>query len=143
MVHAEPMARHTVAPAVRELMGRHSKHHPLNTTVSLGGDNFTLCAHIRVRWLTDDQVRVSVACWSVSTDMARYFGGRPPTDDEYRLHPYGTATPDEAFTGRVTGHLATCMHALDSPQPDDDGHLAITVPSVPPGLPVDQAETGP
>ncbi|GGX79163.1 hypothetical protein GCM10010510_25140 [Streptomyces anandii JCM 4720] len=135
MVYAEPMARHTVAPAVRELMERRSTGHQLNNTVTLGGDDFTLCAHVRVRWLTDDQAKVSLACWAVNTDTARYLGGHPPSDDEFRLRPYGTATPDEGFTSRVADHLAICMRALDSPQPDDDGHLAITVPWLPPELP--------
>jgi hypothetical protein len=127
MVYAEPMASGTVQPAVRELMARCSPRHELNTTVTLGGDNFTLCAHIRVKQLADDQVKVSLACWAVNTDTARYIGGHPPTKDEHQLAPYGTAQPDEGFTRWVIGHLATCMNALDPPQPDRDGHLAVTV----------------
>ncbi|WP_239513047.1 hypothetical protein [Streptomyces actuosus] len=109
------MAQETAAPAVRELIARRSRQHQLNTTVTLGGDDFTLCAHIRVRWLTDDQVKVALACWTVSTDLARYIGGTPPTEAEHRLHPYGTARPDEEFTARVMDHLARCLHALDAP----------------------------
>ncbi|WP_240204809.1 hypothetical protein [Streptomyces actuosus] len=71
---------------------------------------------------------VSLACWTVSTDAARYVGGHPPTKDECQLAPYGTAGPDEDVTRRVSDHLAACMNALDSPQPDGDGHLTITVP---------------
>ncbi|MBM4826267.1 hypothetical protein HXP45_35145 [Streptomyces actuosus] len=132
------MAQETAAPAVRELIARRSRQHQLNTTVTLGGDDFTLCAHIRVRWLTDDQVKVALACWTVSTDLARYIGGTPPTEAEHRLHPYGTARPDEEFTARVMDHLARCLHALDAPRPDEDGHLAVTVP-----VPPTTAETPP
>ncbi|MCI3276702.1 hypothetical protein [Streptomyces cylindrosporus] len=124
------MASGTVQPAVRELMARCSPRHELNTTVTLGGDNFTLCAHIRVKQVADDQAKVSLACWAVSTDLARYIGGHPPTKDEHQHAPYGTAKPDADFTGRVIGHLATRMNALNSPQPDRDGHLAVTVPLI-------------
>jgi hypothetical protein len=128
MVYAEPMAINVVQPAVRELMARCSLQHELDDTVTLGGDGFTLCAHIRVQQTTDDQVKVSLACWAVNTDTARYLGGHPPTEDEYRLAPHGTATADEDFTQRVIIPLATCMDALSPPLPDSDGHLAITVP---------------
>lgn len=130
MVYADPMARFTVAPEARRLAAlRCPVGHDLHSTVTTGGDGFSLCAHVRVRWLTDDQVRVSVACWAVSTDFARYVGGRPPTDGEYRLAPDGTARPDEGFTERVTDRLAACLNALDAPHPERDGHLAITVPA--------------
>ncbi|MFE9686556.1 hypothetical protein [Streptomyces sp. NPDC006285] len=105
MVYAEPMAISVVQPAVRELMTRCSPHHELDDTVTLGGDGFTLCAHIRVQQTTDHQAKVSLACWAVSTDTARYLGGNPPTEDEYRLAPHGTATADEDFTQRVISPL--------------------------------------
>ncbi|MBE8472131.1 hypothetical protein IQ210_14360 [Streptomyces sp. 3R004] len=128
MVYAAPMARSTVQPAVHELMAQCSSARELDTTVTLGGDGFTLCAHVRVRQLTRDQMQVALACWVVNTDAARTLGGHPPAKDEYRLPPDGTAVPDEDFTGRVMDHLAVCLHALDVPHSDPDGHLAITVP---------------
>ncbi|MFF5497491.1 hypothetical protein [Streptomyces aquilus] len=48
--------------------------------------------------------------------------------DEYRLAPDGTAGPDADFTGRVMDHLAVCLRAVDAPQADADGYLAVTVP---------------
>ena len=128
MVYTEPMARAVVEPAVRELMPQCSDGQEHSTTVTFGGDDFNMCAHVRARLAVPGQVKVSLACWVVNMDTARYFGSNPPSVDETRLPPEGTATPDGSLTSRVIGHLATRMNALDTPQPDHDGHLTITVP---------------
>ncbi|WP_258314427.1 hypothetical protein [Streptomyces sp. Act143] len=122
------MAQAVVEPAVRELMQQCADGQEPSTTVTLRGDDFNMCAHVRVRPTAPGQVRVSLACWVVNMDTARYFGSNPPSEDETRLPPDGTAAPDESLTSRVIGHLAARMHALDTPRPDDDGHLAVTVP---------------
>ncbi|WP_229859957.1 hypothetical protein [Streptomyces poonensis] len=122
------MARAVVEPAVRELMHQCADGQEPSTTVTFRGDGFNMCAHIRARIAVPGQIKVSLACWVVNMDTARYFGSTPPSEDEARLPPEGIATPDESLTSRVIGHLATRMNALDTPQPDDDGHLVITVP---------------
>ncbi|MEV6954196.1 hypothetical protein [Streptomyces sp. NPDC051183] len=128
MVYTEPMARAVVEPAVRELMRECTDGREPSTTVTFGGDGFTMCAHVRVRAGEPGRAEVSLACWTVNEDTARYFGANPPTADETRLPPEGTAAPDGSLTSRVIAHLATRMDALDTPRPDRDGHLAITVP---------------
>ncbi|MEE1752738.1 hypothetical protein PUR26_09700 [Streptomyces sp. SP18CS02] len=128
MVYAEPMARAVVEPAVRDLMNRCGDGQGLSTTVAFGGDGFTLYAGVRVRRVATGQAEVSLACWVTNRDAARYLGGNPPSEDETRLRPEGTATPDGPLTTRVAGHLATRMNALGTPRPDSDGYLAVTVP---------------
>ncbi|MFD5110504.1 hypothetical protein [Streptomyces cinereoruber] len=128
MVYAEPMARAVVEPAVRELMHQCADGQEPSTTVTFRGDGFNMCAHVRARLTAPGQVKVSLACWVVNMDTARYFGSTPPSEKETRLAPEGIAAPDESLTSRVIGHLATRMNALDTPQTDHDGHLAITVP---------------
>ncbi|MEU9234012.1 hypothetical protein [Streptomyces subrutilus] len=122
------MARAVVEPAVRELMRLCTDGREHSTTVAFGGDGFTLYGHVRVRPTEPGQADVSLACWAANTDTARYFGNNPPSAEETRLPPEGTAVPDESLTGRVTGHVAIRMNALDGPRPDHDGHLTITVP---------------
>ncbi|MFI7320682.1 hypothetical protein [Streptomyces venezuelae] len=129
MVYAQPMARAVVEPAVRELMHQCADGQELSTTVTLGGDGFDMHAHVRVRPTAPGRFEVSLACWVANKDTARYFGNSPPSRDETRLPPDGTATPDAALTARVTGHLATRLEAVDGPRPDRDGHLAVTVPA--------------
>ncbi|MFF7446639.1 MULTISPECIES: hypothetical protein [unclassified Streptomyces] len=131
MVYAEPMARAVVEPAVRELMQQASDGGKPSTTVELGGDGFTMCAHVRVQLTAPGQAEVALACWVVNMDTARFFGSTPPTEDEKRLSPEGVASWDEALTRRVIGHLAARMKALDAPQEAQDDHLTLTVPLVP------------
>lgn len=125
------MARAKVEPAVRDLLQQSADGQECTSTVSLGGDGFTLYGHIRVLHTAPARAEVSVACWVANMDMARFHGGNPPTEAETRLPPEGTARPDDSFTARVVDHLATLMNALDTPQAGDDGHLTITVPLAP------------
>ncbi|MFW3464588.1 hypothetical protein ACN24K_31550 [Streptomyces microflavus] len=128
MVYAEPMARAVVEPAVAELLGRFPRGGEFSTTVSLGGDDFSMYAHIRAKRTRPGVARVSVACWVVNGDTARYLGGSPPSEAETLLPPEGTADPDEPLTRRVVGCLSTRMGAYAAAQPDADGHFVIEVP---------------
>ncbi|WP_404953188.1 hypothetical protein [Streptomyces sp. 147326] len=128
VVYTEPMARAVVEPAMQELMRLCTDGREHSTTVALGGDGFTMYGHVRVRPGEPGHADVSLACWTANMDTARYCGSDPPSEDEARLPPEGTATPDESLTNRVIGHLVIRMNALDGPRPDRDGHLTITVP---------------
>lgn len=132
MVYAEPMARAVVEPAVRELLDRFPRGGEHTGTVSFGGDDFILYADVRVRRTRPGLATVSVACWVVNRDTARYLGGSPPREEEALLPPEGTAVVDAPLTARVTEHLATRMNAHGTPGPDGDGRLAITVPTTSP-----------
>ncbi|MFI7291221.1 hypothetical protein ACIBRY_31905 [Streptomyces anulatus] len=129
MVYADPMARAVVRPAVIELLQRFPRGREFTTTVSFGGDDFALCAHVRVKRTAPGLAKVSLACWVVNRDTARYLGGNPPREDESFLPPEGTAVPDTSLTARVMGCLATRMNSRTTPRPDGDGHLAIDVPT--------------
>jgi hypothetical protein len=128
MVYAEPVARAVVEPAVLELLQRYPRGRPFSTTVTFGGDDFRICAHVRAQWAAPGQVRIALACWVVNMDFARYVGDNPPAAEEMRLPPEGTAEWDEPLTRRVIDHLAVRMSALTAPRPTDDAHLTITVP---------------
>lgn len=132
VVYAQPMARAVVEPALRELMQQCADGREHSATVTLGGDGFDMHAHVRVRATAPGRFEVALACWVANKDTARYFGDSPPSRDEARLPPEGTATPDGSLTARVIGHLATRLEAVDAPRPDRDGHLAITVPEAAP-----------
>lgn len=129
-MYTEPMARAVVEPAVLELIRRYPRGAPFSTTVTFGGDDFTMCAHVRAQRAAPGQVRIALACWVVNTDAARYFGDNPPAGEERRLPPEGTAEWDEELTSRVIGHLAARMNALAAARPTADEHLTITVPLV-------------
>ncbi|MBQ1110488.1 hypothetical protein KBY46_31970 [Streptomyces sp. 404i] len=116
-------------PAVAELLQRFPRGQECTTTVSFGGDDFTLRAQVRVRRTTPGLARVSLACWVINKDMARYLGGNPPREDENFLPPEGTAVPDASLTARVMDCLATRLNPGTTPQPDGDGLLAIDVPT--------------
>ncbi|MEU8953667.1 hypothetical protein AB0C93_05125 [Streptomyces sp. NPDC048518] len=124
------MARAVVEPAVLELLRQYPRGRPFATTVTFGGDDFTMCAHVRAQWAAPGQAKIALACWVVNMDTARYFGDNPPAEAESRLPPEGTAEWDEELTGRVIGHLAARMNALAAAEPTTDEHLTITVPVV-------------
>ncbi|WSK24244.1 hypothetical protein OG730_35800 [Streptomyces sp. NBC_01298] len=124
------MARAVVEPAVLELVRRYPRGRSFSTTVSLGGDDFSMCAHVRAQWAAPGQVKIALSCWVVNKDTARYLGGSPPAVEEMRLPPEGTAHWDEELTSRVIGHLAARMNALSATAATSDGHLTITVPLV-------------
>ncbi|MGV2920541.1 hypothetical protein [Streptomyces alfalfae] len=77
MVYAEPMARAVVEPAVRELMPQCADGQEFSTIVVFRGDSFNMYAQVRARLTAPGQVRVSLACWVVNMDTARYFGSTP------------------------------------------------------------------
>ncbi|MCX4681891.1 hypothetical protein OG413_42585 [Streptomyces sp. NBC_01433] len=129
-VYTEPMARAVVEPAVLKLVRQYPRGGSFSTTVTSGGDGFTMCAHIRAQWAAPGQVKIALACWVVNMDTARYLGDNPPAREEMRLPPEGTAEWDEELTGRVIGHLAARMNAPAAALPTTDGHLTITVPLV-------------
>ncbi|WUT33161.1 hypothetical protein OG392_36860 [Streptomyces sp. NBC_00691] len=123
------MARTVVEPAVLTLVQRYPRGRRFSTTVSCGGDGFSMCAHVQAQWATEPgQVKIALACWVVNLDTARYLGDSPPTRQEKLLPPEGTAAWDEELTGRVISHLAARMNALAPALPTGDGHLTITVP---------------
>ncbi|MET9496946.1 hypothetical protein [Streptomyces sp. NPDC006552] len=122
------MARAVVEPAVLELTRQYPRGRSFSTTVAFGGDDFSMCAHIRAQWAAPGQVRIALACWTVNKDAARFLGGSPPAQEEMRLPPEGTAEWDEELTSRVIGHLAARMNALAPARPTTDAHLTITVP---------------
>ncbi|MET7362188.1 hypothetical protein ABZS76_27670 [Streptomyces sp. NPDC005562] len=124
------MARAVVEPAVLELLRQYPRGRPFTTTVTFGGDDFTMCAHVRAQWAAPGQAKIALACWVVNKDTARFLGGNPPAEAESRLPPEGTAEWDEELTGRVIGHLAARMHALAAAVPTTDEHLTVTVPLV-------------
>ncbi|MFJ1971112.1 hypothetical protein ACIO93_20780 [Streptomyces sp. NPDC087903] len=137
MIYAQPMARSVLAPAAFELLERSADGREHATTVSFGGDDFTLYGHVRARRTAPGRAEVGVTCWLVNIDLARFVGGNPPTDDETRLPPEGTARPDGAFTIEAARHLAIFLDALDGPRAstNGDGHRTMTVP-VPDPAPV-------
>ncbi|WP_369217992.1 hypothetical protein [Streptomyces flavofungini] len=122
------MARAVVEPAILELVRHYPRGRPFSTTVTCGGDGFSMCAHVRAQWAAPGQVRIALACWVVNMDTARFLGDTPPDSKEMRLPPEGTARWDEDLTSRVIGHLATRMNALAAALPTADEHLTITVP---------------
>ncbi|MEV0736985.1 hypothetical protein AB0I51_13655 [Streptomyces sp. NPDC050549] len=130
MIYADGMARFTLAPAARELLRLSADGQEHTTTISYGGDNFTLYGHLRARRTAPGQGEVAVACWIVSIDLARFFGSTPPAANETRLPPEGTARPDGAITIEAARHLATYLNALDGPRSptNGDGHRTMTVP---------------
>jgi hypothetical protein len=129
------MARAVLEPAARDLLRRSADGQEHSTTVSFGGDDFTLYGHLRARRTGPGQAEVAVACWLVNMDMARFIGGNPPTEAEKRLPPDGTAVPDAAFTVEAARHLAVRMSALDGSHAptNGDGHHTMTVPLTVPG----------
>lgn len=127
-MYTEPMARAVVEPAVRKLIRQDPHGRSFSTTVAFGGDDFSMCAHIRVRWAAPGEVEIALACWVVNMDTARYVGDNPPAGEEMRLPPEGTAEWDEELTSRVIGHLAARLNARTTALPTTDDHLTITVP---------------
>jgi hypothetical protein len=129
-VYTEPMARAVVEPAILKLIRQYPRGRSFSTTVTFGGDDFSMCAHVRAQWAAPGQVKIALACWVVNMDTARYLGDNPPAREEMRLPPEGTAEWDEELTSRVIGHLAARMNALATALPTTDEHLTITVPLV-------------
>ncbi|WP_328332590.1 hypothetical protein OHA70_14380 [Kribbella sp. NBC_00382] len=82
---------------------------------------------LRLALLAPDRAELAVACWTVYTDTARYFGDDPPTEAETKLQPEGTAITDLAETVRFIDDLAYELKARDLPRPHGR-HLAITIP---------------
>ncbi|MFJ6895908.1 hypothetical protein [Streptomyces hokutonensis] len=130
MIYAQGMARFALAPAARELLRLAADGQEHSMTIPYGGDDFTLYGHLRARRTAPGQGEVGVACWIVSIDLARFFGSNPPAENETRLPPEGTATPDGAFTIEAARHLAASLNALDGPRSatNGDGHRTMTVP---------------
>ncbi|MEU6121253.1 hypothetical protein [Streptomyces sp. NPDC047123] len=122
------MARAVVEPAVRELLRQYPRGRPFATTVTFGGDDFSMCAHVRAQWAAPGQAQIALACWVVDKDTARCLGDNPPAEEEMRLPPEGTAQWDEELTGRVIGHLARRLNAVAAALPTADEHLTIAVP---------------
>ncbi|MEV8376939.1 hypothetical protein AB0P21_29620 [Kribbella sp. NPDC056861] len=112
-----------VIDAVPELLPASS------TTVSIADADYALYADVRVALLSPDRAKISLACWTVYTDAARYFGDHPPEDAEQRLDPEGTALPELDLTVGVIDDLAVRLKSRDLPQPHPGGrHLTVTVP---------------
>jgi hypothetical protein len=112
-----------VVNAVQELLPASS------TTVSIADADYALYADVRVALLSPERAKISLACWTVYTDAARYFGDHPPEDAERKLDPEGTAIPELNLTVGVIDELAVRLKSRDLPQPHPGGrHLTITVP---------------
>ncbi len=99
------------------------------TTVRIADEGSSYYGDLRVSIPALGQVQISLACWLVGTDTARYFGDDPPTEAETRLAPDGTAITDLRATVGVLDELATRLHATEPASPHPGGrHLTITVP---------------
>jgi len=98
-----------------------------STKLRISDAEYAAYGDLRVTFAEPDRAKVSLACWTVYTDTARYFGNNPPTEAETSLPPEGTAITDLALTVGVIGDLAARWNALDLPHPDGN-HLTINVP---------------
>ncbi|WP_432944242.1 hypothetical protein ACQPXM_02375 [Kribbella sp. CA-253562] len=126
---SEQMLAASAESAVRELLPGHAGDEEFSTTVSLADVDSTLYGDVRIRVPELGRVEISLACWTVGTDTARYFGDDPPTVAETELPPTGTAVPDLASTIGVIDELSARLGALEPPSPHRGGrHLTITVP---------------
>ncbi|WBQ04982.1 hypothetical protein [Kribbella sp. CA-293567] len=102
------------------------------TTVSIADADYALYADLRVTQQAPDRAKIALACWTVQTDAARYFGDHPPEDAERQLDPAGTAVPELNLTVGVIDDLAGRLKSRDLPQPHPGGrHLTISI-----GLPL-------
>ncbi len=98
-----------------------------STKLRISDAEYAAYGDLRVTFPEPDRAKVSLACWTVYTDTARYLGNNPPTEAETTLPPEGTAITDLALTVGVIGDLAARWNALDLPHPDGN-HLTINVP---------------
>ncbi|MGC4936342.1 hypothetical protein [Kribbella sp. DT2] len=113
-----------VEAAVRELLPGEGA-----TTVRVADEGSTFYGDVLASVPELGQVRISLACWTVGTDGARYFGDDPPTDAETRLPPDGTAVTDLRSTVAVLDELARRLKATEPAVAHPEGrHLTITVP---------------
>jgi hypothetical protein len=115
---------------IRELLAATADGQVRSTTVSIADTDYAAYCDLRLALIAPDRAELAVACWTVYTDTARYFGDNPPTEAERKLQPDGTAITDLAETVRVIDDLAYELKARDLPTPHAGGrHLAITIPT--------------
>lgn len=118
-----------VEAAVRELLPGEADGQEHATTARIADEGSSYYGDVRVSIPALGHVRISLACWLVGTDTARYLGGDPPTEAEWMLPPDGTAITDLRSTVGVLDELAIRLNAIDPPVPHPGGrHLTITVP---------------
>jgi hypothetical protein len=118
-----------VEAAVLEQLPGHPGDQERVTTARIADEGSSFYGDVRVSVPALGQVRISLACWTVGTDTARYFGDDPPTEAETRLPPDGTAVTDLGSTVAVLDELALRLNAIDPASPHPGGrHLTITVP---------------
>jgi hypothetical protein len=118
-----------VEAAVRELLPTQPGGEERAMAVSISDEGSSYCSDVRVSIPALGQVRISLACWLVGTDTARYFGDDPPTEAERMLPPDGTAVTNLRSTVGVLDELAIRLNATEQASPHPGGrHLTITVP---------------
>jgi hypothetical protein len=114
--------------AIRELLPTCSAGEERSTTVRVADAGYAVYGDLRVGLAASGQAEVSLACWTVNLDTARYFGDNPPEEAETRLPPDGTAVPDLQMTIAVLDDIADRLKAPDAPRPHPGGsHLTITL----------------
>ncbi|GAB2563545.1 hypothetical protein [Kribbella endophytica] len=118
-----------VEAAVRELLPGEADGQEHATTARIADEGSSYYGDVRVSIPALGHVRISLACWLVGTDTARYLGDDPPTEAERMLPPDGTAITDLRSTVGVLDELAIRLNAIDPPVPHPGGrHLTISVP---------------
>lgn len=114
--------------AIRELLPTCSAGEERSTTVRVADAGYAVYGDLRVGLAASGQAEVSLACWTVNLDTARYFGDNPPEEVETRLPPDGTAIPDLRMTIAVLDDIADRLKARDAPRPHPGGsHLTIAI----------------
>ncbi|MEU4390503.1 hypothetical protein [Kribbella sp. NPDC023855] len=114
--------------AIRELLPTCSVGEERSTKVRVADAGYAVYGDLRVSLTAPGQAEVSLACWTVNLDTARYFGDSPPEEAETRLPPEGTAVPDLRMTIAVLDDIADRLKAVDAPRPQAGGsHLTLTV----------------
>lgn len=112
--------------AIQELLPTCAVGEERSTTLRIADVDYALYGDLRVARSRPDRADISLACWYVNMDTARYFGDHPPDDAESKLAPEGTAVPDLAQTIGFIEALAARLKVRHIPQPSGD-HLTIPV----------------
>ncbi|NEA35693.1 hypothetical protein [Streptomyces sp. SID13031] len=113
--------------AIRELLPTCSTGEERRTKARMADSDYAMYCDLWVTLVAPDRAEIAVACWTVYTDAARYFGDDPPDEAERELQPEGTAITDLAMTVDMVDDLADHLKGRDLPRPAGR-HLTITIP---------------